>query len=74
MVHQDGTGMHQVPLALPAGMGALDPEWSPDGAWLVFTAQTGNTSEIWAARPDGSGLQQIADVPGAQLSLPDWRP
>ena len=74
VVHQDGTGMHQVPLALPAGMGALDPEWSPDGAWLVFTAQTGNTSEIWAARPDGSGLQQIADVPGAQLSLPDWRP
>ena len=74
LVHPDGTGLHQVPLALPAGLGASDPEWSPDSAWLVFTAQTGDTSAIWAARPDASGLQQITDVPGEQLSLPDWRP
>jgi hypothetical protein len=74
LVRPDGTGLHQVPLALPAGMGALDPEWSPDSGWLVFTAQTGDASAIWAARPDGSGLHQIANVPGAQLSLPGWRP
>jgi Tol biopolymer transport system component len=74
LVHPDGSDLHQVPLALPAGMGALNPEWSPDGQWLVFSAQNGDESTIWVSRPDGSGLQQITEQSGMQDTQPDWRP
>jgi dipeptidyl aminopeptidase/acylaminoacyl peptidase len=74
LVHPDGSDLHQVPLALPPGMGAADPSWSPDGQWLTFTAQNGDTSTLWAAHPDGSGLQQITTASGAQETSSKWRP
>jgi hypothetical protein len=74
IVHPDGSDLHQVPLTLPAGMGASNAAWSPDGRWLVFTAQNGDTSSLWAAHPDGSGLQPITQPSGAQDSQADWRP
>lgn len=33
----DGTDLHQFPVKLPAGSGAQDPTWSPDGSTIVFT-------------------------------------
>jgi tricorn protease-like protein len=74
LVHPDGTDLHQVPLALPAGMGASNPSWSPDGQWLIFTAQNGDTSSLWAAHPDGSALQEVTQPSNAQQTQSDWRP
>ena len=74
LVHPDGTDLHQVPLALPAGMGASDPTWSPDAQWLLFTAQNGEMSSLWAAHPDGSALQQITEPSNAQQTQSSWRP
>jgi TolB protein len=74
LVHPDGSDLHQVPITLPAGMGASNPTWSPDGQWLVFTGQNGDTSTLWAAHPDGSGLQPITQPTGAEDTQASWRP
>jgi TolB protein len=60
VVNVDGTGLQQVtPWALDAGDA---PDWSPDGSLLVFRsyAETpAKQSQIYVARPDGSGLKQL---------------
>ncbi|HEX3298959.1 MAG TPA: hypothetical protein VHW68_02485 [Actinomycetota bacterium] len=74
LVRPDGSDLHEVPLALPAGMGASNPAWSPDGQWLVFTAQNGDVSSLWAAHPDGSALQQMTQPSAVQQTQSSWRP
>ena len=36
-----------------------DPDWSPDGKWIVFASNRSGTYQIWAVHPDGSGLHQV---------------
>jgi Tol biopolymer transport system component len=74
LVRPDGSGMHQVPVDLPAGSGARQPSWSPDGDWIVFSLTQGQTASIYAVRPDGTGLTPITEGAGSQDSAPDWRP
>jgi len=44
------------------------PDWSPDGAGLVFEAVEGG---IYTARPDGSELRRIADEGAGPVWAPD---
>lgn len=40
------------------------PTWSPDGRWLVFASnrdQLPNVGQIYAIRPDGSGLKRLTE-------------
>jgi TolB protein len=56
-------------------------EWSPDGKWLVFSSNAGadrfpegsrdQTFNLFAIRPDGSGLVQLTDGP-RKSSDPSW--
>ena len=39
------------------------PEWSPDGQWIVYTAQIDHTSAIHLVRPDGSGDRILYQIP-----------
>lgn len=48
----------------PRGLSGFDhPDWSPDGAWVMFRSQTGRggSSKIFVARPDGTRIQAILD-------------
>lgn len=49
------------------------PNWSPDGRWLVFASnrdQLPNVGQIYAIRPDGTGLKQLTGgLSKAQPSL-----
>src|SRR4029079_16005792 len=58
------------------GGGAVDtgPEWSPDGAWVAFTSQSpdGQTTELWAVRPNGRGLHKLPAAAGAHALA--WSP
>jgi dipeptidyl aminopeptidase/acylaminoacyl peptidase len=44
----------------------LSVHWSPDGQWLAIAVATGGgvRSEVWVARPDGSGCRRVAGHPG----------
>jgi dipeptidyl aminopeptidase/acylaminoacyl peptidase len=43
----------------------LSVHWSPDGQWLAIAVATGGgvRSEVWVARPDGSGCRRVAGHP-----------
>lgn len=63
--------------------GACQPSWSPDGSRLVFTSpcrgrgdfQNGafSDSSLFVMNADGTGIQQLTNVPGADFD-PDWSP
>jgi Tol biopolymer transport system component len=72
LVHPDGSALHRIPLQLPRNAGALNPSWSPDGRWIVFSLQRSDRAEIYMARPDGTGLRKVTGGPGAQEQRPDW--
>lgn len=65
----DADGSNPQPLT---GVAMAQPEWSPDGAWLVGAGHDGD-SDIWKMRPDGTDATQLTDLPGDQLS-PTWSP
>lgn len=39
------------------------PAFSPDGQWVVFTAEPGGQADVYRIRPDGTGLEQLTDDP-----------
>jgi TolB protein len=76
----DGTVQLQV-TSNPSGVD-VEPQWSPNGQWIVFSRATGNRADrgrgtvaLFLVRPDGTGLHQLtpaglnADFQGA-----DWSP
>lgn len=50
-----------------------DPDWSPNGRFIVYSADPagGKETNLFLIQPDGSGLQQVTDVPGFDLE-PTW--
>jgi Tol biopolymer transport system component len=52
----------------------LNSSWSPDGAWIVFSLQQAEGSEIFLVHPDGTGLRPVTAAPGAQAQHPDRGP
>jgi TolB protein len=46
------------------------PTWSRDGRWVLFASNRGRiafTGQIYAVRPDGSGLRQLTDGPWSRV-------
>jgi TolB protein len=70
----DGSDLHRVtPIRLNAG----NPDWSPDGRWIAFNSFYGGprSPEIYAVRPDGSGLRRLRREPKNSYSFdPVWSP
>jgi len=59
VVGLDGNGLRKV---TPWTLGAGDnPDWSPDGKWLLFRSDTRRVrqSQIYRVHPDGSGLTRL---------------
>jgi hypothetical protein len=72
-----------VTTALADGVVTSAPEWSPDGSWILYeawdagSAEQPTTTSAWIVRPDGSGRQQLANLPtpGDWAELPlTWAP
>ncbi|MDQ3755169.1 MAG: hypothetical protein M3371_10615, partial [Acidobacteriota bacterium] len=50
------------------------PRWSPDGRQIAFLSDRSGKYEIWKVNEDGSGLEQLTDVPDADVFNPVWSP
>jgi Tol biopolymer transport system component len=81
MVHADGTGLHQVPLAAtpacggsfddPTSRGCFDATFSPDGKKIAFIVNDPATTgeSVYSANVDGS---DVTLVTLADAENPDW--
>jgi hypothetical protein len=58
-----------VVVALPAGAAVPGPN-----GLIAFRADTGNGSQIYTIRPDGTGQQQLTFLYGDDLNSPHWSP
>ena len=81
VVHFDGTGLRQLPIAGPCGgpfadpttYGCFDPIWSPDGQKIVFGRnQDDNQRDLYTVNADGSGLFQVTNTPDISEFNGDW--
>ncbi len=60
--------MPEIRTIVPFEWFANNPDWSPTGALLVFSAPSaggepgGAKSDLWTVNPDGSGLTRLTDV------------
>lgn len=58
---------------LPTGIQGDSPRWSPDGTQIVFVCSCDGDSDIYVVKADGTGLRQLTDAPGIDVS-PRWSP
>jgi len=68
VANSDGSGDHRIaPWALDAGD---NPDWSPDGRWILFRTHvsTDTNCSIDIIHPDGTGLKQLANF-GAKANV-----
>ena len=51
------------------------PAWSPDGAWIAFTAKRGEDekSQLYLMPVDGGEAERVTDMP-LGVSRPTWMP
>jgi TolB protein len=56
VLNADGSGARRI---TPWDIGAANPDWSPDGRWIVANSAGGHSANIGVVHPDGSGLHQI---------------
>ena len=74
----EGPGHQPAPYPRPKALAgnALNPEWSPDGRWIAYSAPdpTDQTDyDIWVMRPDGSHPRAVIDATPTDWS-PRWSP
>lgn len=71
LMDPDGTDAH--PLDIFEGPAVFrDVGWSPDGKWLVFSADVGAGSDVYLVRPDGSDLMILTQDSPANDWGADW--
>jgi Tol biopolymer transport system component len=81
VVHSDGTGLRQIPIAGPCGglsadpstYGCFNPVWSPDGRKIAFGRnQDDGQRDLYTVNADGSGLFQVTNTPDISEFNGDW--
>jgi len=81
VVHLDGSGLRQLPIAGPCGgpfsdpttFGCFNPVWSPDGQKIAFGRnQDDGQRDLYTVNADGSGLFQVTHTPDINEFNGDW--
>jgi TolB protein len=55
-----------------AADGAYDPDWSPDGRRLAYTARRAGRHDVWICQADGSNAYQVTTA--GTCRAPAWSP
>ena len=71
-IHPDGSGMEQLTHNETADLRAVQPQYTPDGKWIVFTSETLSSRSLWAI-PAG-GDEPIVLAPGGIYTHGAWQP
>lgn len=61
VAHADGSGAQRIETGNPFN---FVPQWSPEGAWLLFVSGEHYNCHPHIVRPDGTGLRKLADRGG----------
>ncbi|QIG42512.1 hypothetical protein G5V58_06755 [Nocardioides anomalus] len=74
-VHADGSGLAAVPGTSPEG---IDPLWSPDGTWLMYTEHYGGrggeySGDVFLVHPDGTARTPVLTLDGSDAGS-SWSP
>ena len=81
VVHFNGAGLRQLPIAGPCGglssdpttFGCFNPVWSPDGQKIAFGRnQDDGQRDLYTVNADGSGLFQVTHTPDISEFNGDW--
>jgi len=51
----------------------IEPSWSPDGQWIIFSSDRGGNFDLYVMKPDGSDLKRVTTDPFKD-SDPSWGP
>jgi dipeptidyl aminopeptidase/acylaminoacyl peptidase len=73
----DANGSHLRNLTRGSAEFSWSPDWSPDGAGIVFVASDPDIEQLITIRPDGSARHSLSGTaadPNAQVSRPRWTP
>jgi Tol biopolymer transport system component len=60
------------PLVTPGPV--LGPKWSPDGTRILFSCDVSGDQDVFVVNPDGTGLTNLSNDPGALDVGPVWQP
>ena len=52
----------------------MQPRFSPDGRWIAFASDRDGLTNIWLAKPDGSGARQLSKEKRWYVNSPAWSP
>ena len=76
IVNADGSGLHQVTQRTPGSTWDFGPQWSPDGAKLVFyrVDLKRQADAVFTVGADGTGEFQVTPWELGAGDAPDWSP
>jgi TolB protein len=72
-INPDGTGRRQL-THVAAAHAAGAPDWSSDGARIVYESDQSGDYRIWVMNADGSGKTRLTGDPGFADLEPAWSP
>jgi TolB protein len=72
-INPDGTGRRQL-THVAAAHAAGAPDWSSDGAKIVYESNQSGDYRIWVMNADGSGKTRLTSDPGFADLEPAWSP
>lgn len=71
-MHPDGTGLEQLTFYDSPSTRANQPRYTPDGNWIVFTADTGTNRELWAMPAEGG--EPVTLISNGIYTHAAWQP